>query len=101
MLEDAERAADDGELDREALDATEGAEQGSRQGPAGRGGPGGGRRTLAEELYLTEGAILTLVADRSVFIRNSIDEVRNAGDYDERVTEIWDRAWQRVQEAIS
>ncbi|MGD9253232.1 MAG: efflux RND transporter permease subunit, partial [Holophagae bacterium] len=61
-----------GELDREALEAADGAEE------RPRAGPGGGRRTLADELYLTEGAILTLVADRSVFIRNSIDEVRNA-----------------------
>jgi HAE1 family hydrophobic/amphiphilic exporter-1 len=67
-----------GELDREALEESERPERGSSDGPGGRGGPAGSRRTLAEELYLTEGAILTLVADRSVFIRNSIDEVRNA-----------------------
>jgi HAE1 family hydrophobic/amphiphilic exporter-1 len=69
----AERVKDRvGELDREALEVAERAGRGSRDGP------GGGGRSLAEELYLTEGAILTLVADRSVFIRNSIDEVRNA-----------------------
>jgi len=68
-----------GELDREALDAPEAPErEGRRGGPGGRGGPDSGRRTLADELYLSEGAILTLVADRSVFIQDSIDEVRNA-----------------------
>ena len=67
-----------GELDRGALEETERAERARRDEPGGRSGPRGGRRTLADELYLTEGAILTLVADRSVFIRNSIDEVRNA-----------------------
>jgi HAE1 family hydrophobic/amphiphilic exporter-1 len=67
-----------GQLDLEALEAPERPERGRGGGPGGRGGPGGGGRTLSEELYLTEGAILTLVADRSVFIRKSIDEVRNA-----------------------
>ncbi len=61
-----------GELDRAALDATDRPEE------RRRGGPGGTGRTLADELYLSEGAILTLVADRSVFIQDSIDEVRNA-----------------------
>jgi HAE1 family hydrophobic/amphiphilic exporter-1 len=61
-----------GELDRAALEAVDRPQQGRRSGP------GGGRRTLADELFLAEGAILTLVADRSVFIRSSIDEVRNA-----------------------
>ena len=41
-------------------------------------------RSLADELYLSEGAILTLVADRSVFIQNSIDEVRNAAVFDQQ-----------------
>jgi len=68
-----------GEVDREALDAPEQPKEQQRGGPGGRGGPaGGGQRTLADELYLSEGAILTLVADRSVFIKDSIDEVRNA-----------------------
>ena len=61
-----------GELDREVVEGSK-----RTQRPR-RDGPGGGRTTLADELYLTEGAILNLVADRSVFIRNSIDEVRNA-----------------------
>jgi HAE1 family hydrophobic/amphiphilic exporter-1 len=67
-----------GELDREALKGTEKPDTGRRGGRSGRGGPGGPQRTLADELYLSEGAILTLVADRSVFIQDSIDEVRNA-----------------------
>ena len=67
-----------GELDLEALGEAGRQERARSDGHGGRGGPEGGRRTLADELYLTEGAILTLVADRSVFIRNSIDEVRNA-----------------------
>lgn len=40
----------------------------------------GGRRddlTLAEELLASEDALLEVVADRSVFIRSSIDDVRN------------------------
>ncbi len=48
---------------------------------SGRGGPGGSgeeRLGLAEELYRSEGVRLTLVADRSVFIQDSINEVRNA-----------------------
>jgi len=47
-------------------------------GPPGRGRPGPPRPTgLAEELYRAEGAVLQVVADRSVFIKSSIDEVRN------------------------
>ena len=61
-----------GELDREVVEGSKLTERPRRDGP------GGGRSTLADELYLAEGAILNLVADRSVFIRNSIDEVRNA-----------------------
>ena len=67
-----------GELDREALDAPEKPRERRRGGPGERGGSDEARRTLADELYLSEGAILTLVADRSVFIQDSIDEVRNA-----------------------
>jgi HAE1 family hydrophobic/amphiphilic exporter-1 len=67
-----------GELDREALDAPQQARGERRAGPGGRGRQGRVERSLADELYLSEGAILTLVADRSVFIQDSIDEVRNA-----------------------
>jgi len=67
-----------GELDREALDAPQQGEEQRRFGFGGGGRPGRAERTLADELYLSEGAILTLVADRSVFIQDSIDEVRNA-----------------------
>jgi len=46
--------------------------------PRGRGRGGPPRPTgLAEELYRAEGAVLQVVADRSVFIKSSIDEVRN------------------------
>jgi len=68
-----------GELDLDALDDPESTEAESSGRRGGRqGGPGGGRRSLAEELYRSEGTILTLVADRSVFIEDSINEVRNA-----------------------
>ncbi len=43
-----------------------------------RGGSDSGRPSLAEELWRSEGVLLTLVADRSVFIEDSINEVRNA-----------------------
>jgi HAE1 family hydrophobic/amphiphilic exporter-1 len=69
----AERVKDRvGELDLEALEHTGRDERAPRDGPVGR------RSSLADELFLSEGAILALVADRSVFIRNSINEVRNA-----------------------
>jgi HAE1 family hydrophobic/amphiphilic exporter-1 len=45
-------------------------------GTAREGGPGT-PAGLAEELYRTESVLLELVADRSVFIRASLDEVRN------------------------
>jgi HAE1 family hydrophobic/amphiphilic exporter-1 len=43
----------------------------------GRGAPGGGARGLAALTWANEGAELTLVADRSLFIESSIREVRN------------------------
>ena len=44
----------------------------------GRRAPGGQRAEgLAQQLYDDEGAALTVVADRSVFIESSINEVRN------------------------
>ncbi len=60
-----------GEIDPAKIDEAKPVEE-------GRGGPGGGRTGLAEELYRSEGVLLTLVADRSVFIEDSINEVRNA-----------------------
>jgi HAE1 family hydrophobic/amphiphilic exporter-1 len=46
--------------------------------PGGPGGPGGAqRKALVERLFEDEGVELRLVADRSVFIENSINEVRN------------------------
>jgi HAE1 family hydrophobic/amphiphilic exporter-1 len=46
--------------------------------PEGERRPGGQRETeLAAELYRDEGVILKLVADRSVFIESSVNEVRN------------------------
>jgi HAE1 family hydrophobic/amphiphilic exporter-1 len=54
-------------------------DRGERRGGPRGGGPGDdGRLGLAEELYRAEGVRLTLVADRSVFIHDSINEVRNA-----------------------
>ena len=57
-----------------------------RRGGHGGGGFGGGRGWggsaeerpgLAAQLYRNEGALIQVVADRSVFIKSSIDEVRN------------------------
>jgi hydrophobic/amphiphilic exporter-1 (mainly G- bacteria), HAE1 family len=51
--------------------------------PKAGGGKGGGRHGgppalgLAEELFRSEGAKLAVVADRSLFIKSSIDEVRD------------------------
>ncbi len=51
---------------------------GKGKGGGGRpGGQGGGPIGLAAALRATEGATLKLVADRSVFIESSINEVRN------------------------
>jgi len=54
------------------------------RGRRGGGGAGGGRSGgagqpsgLAAQLYQNEGALLQVVADRSVFIKSSIDEVLN------------------------
>ena len=63
-----------GEVDPTAPEPTETVEE--RRG--GRGGRDGGRSGLAEDLWRSEGVLLTLVADRSVFIEDSINEVRNA-----------------------
>lgn len=51
-------------------------QDGERHGP---GGGGGGPREnhLSAQLYKDEGVILKLVADRSVFIESSVNEVRN------------------------
>ena len=76
-----------GELDIEAeLKKASGEEEESksaRGGRGGRSGASGGRgranvgETLSERLYREEGAQLSVVADRSVFIEGSINEVRN------------------------
>ena len=71
-----------GEFDPARAEAAEGAEAAGAAGARGRrggpGGPGGGPPAgLAETLYRAEGATLAVVADRSVFIKSSIDEVRN------------------------
>lgn len=70
----------------EARPPAEAGGRGRRGGRDGRGGGGGfggpGRGSveaqgLAVMLYKNEGALLQVVADRSVFIKSSIDEVRN------------------------
>ncbi len=48
-----------------------------RRGGGGRGPGGGGPKGLIAETFRNEGAELALVADRSLFIESSIDEVRN------------------------
>ncbi len=48
-----------------------------RSGDGGRRGPGLGGATLSADLYRSEGAVLTVVSDRSEFIEGSIAEVRN------------------------
>jgi len=73
-----------GDIDRvlEAEAAAEAAEaagerpEGEQGGPGGR--PGGQREnSLSAQLHKEEGVILKLVADRSVFIESSVNEVRN------------------------
>ncbi len=46
-------------------------------GGSGRRGPSLGGATLSADLYRSEGALLTVVSDRSEFIEGSIAEVRN------------------------
>ena len=65
-------------------DSTDGAssaatEQKTDSGGGGRGSGrrGSGPRGLAQQIYDEEGAVLELVADRSLFIESSISEVRN------------------------
>ncbi len=48
-----------------------------RSGDGGRRGPRLGGATLSADLYRSEGAVLTVVSDRSEFIEGSIAEVRN------------------------
>jgi HAE1 family hydrophobic/amphiphilic exporter-1 len=64
-----------GTFDPEATEAAKETLPQSSEGPEARGrrGPNG----LIEELFRNEGAIIKLVADRSVFIESSINEVRN------------------------
>ncbi len=56
--------------------ALEAGREGGRRGRA-KGRQGGESVTLAQQLYRDEGAVLKVVADRSVFIESSIREVRN------------------------
>ncbi len=49
-------------------------EKQSRKGPPGRGSPAEG---LKAQLYKNEGVLIDIVADRSIFIESSINEVRN------------------------
>ncbi|HEX2162552.1 MAG TPA: efflux RND transporter permease subunit, partial [Thermoanaerobaculia bacterium] len=61
--------------------AAEGEEagEGEEARPGGPGGPGPGAPVgLAPELFVAEGARLSVVADRSIFIRDSIDSVIDA-----------------------
>ncbi|MEM7049355.1 MAG: efflux RND transporter permease subunit [Acidobacteriota bacterium] len=59
-----------GEIDEEAAAGASASE---------RGGPGGRQQAagLAQQLFVNEGAKLQVVADRSLFIESSINEVRN------------------------
>ncbi|MYB19806.1 MAG: efflux RND transporter permease subunit, partial [Holophagales bacterium] len=50
---------------------------GSSGASGGRRGPSLGGATLSTDLYRSEGAVLTVVSDRSEFIEGSIAEVRN------------------------
>ena len=49
----------------------------ARPGRGGRGSPFGGGGGLASQLLTAEGARLQVVADRSLFIESSVNEVRN------------------------
>lgn len=66
-----------GELDTAKIDAGQEPVAAGVGGGRGRGGPGRPQAGLAETLYRAEGAKLAVVADRSVFIESSIDEVRD------------------------
>ena len=77
-VEAFERAKTEGETT--AKDEERGFFGGGREGRGGRGGPGGGPggpTGLTEDLYKTESVLLEIVADRSLFIESSINEVRN------------------------
>ncbi|MEO1366896.1 MAG: efflux RND transporter permease subunit, partial [Acidobacteriota bacterium] len=63
-----------GEFDVEAFEAAGGEVEEKRWGRRGRGGSDSG---LRKDLYKAEGALLDVVADRSVFIESSINEVRS------------------------
>jgi HAE1 family hydrophobic/amphiphilic exporter-1 len=77
-LEDEEEAAPDEDLtaaaEADTADTTAGEEATTAAADRGPHRGGGG---LAQQLYREEGAVLQLVADRSIFIESSIKEVRN------------------------
>ncbi len=52
-------------------------EKAKKRDKKGKGGPGGPRKPepLAEQLYKNEGVVIEVVADRSIFIESSINEV--------------------------
>ena len=63
-----------GELDTSPVTAEEAIAEAAPQKPGERPSPTAG---LATQLYRTEGVVLEVVADRSIFIESSIAEVRN------------------------
>ncbi|MEM8993245.1 MAG: efflux RND transporter permease subunit, partial [Acidobacteriota bacterium] len=62
-----------GEFDVEAFEAAGGKVEEKRRSRRGRGSDSG----LRKDLYKAEGALVDVVADRSVFIESSINEVRS------------------------
>ncbi len=58
-------------------------EKAKKRGKKGRGGHGGANQPdpLAEQLYKNEGVLIEVVADRSIFIESSIDEVLRTAVY--------------------
>ena len=68
-----------GDFDPEKMEEKAEAGGGKRRGRrgGGGGGPNEGPSGIAASLFRAEGALLQVVADRSVFIRSSISEVRN------------------------
>ncbi len=73
-----------GETDPEKIEAAAAAAAATPAGPkakARRGGPGGPPPGLAAELYRGEGARIQVVADRSLFIQDSIRSVVDAAVY--------------------